>query len=77
MPAGCAVNAINNRGLIVGTQHSDEWLFGHGTLWRDGVVYRFRKTFDLVDVNDAGTFVSSNVEGHGVPNEAYVWKVRR
>lgn len=70
----CSVSAINERGQIVGDSDVEGSLFDQGTLWqgRRRHAYRFRAV-TLHDINNRGQMVSTDREGHGVPDRAHLW----
>ena len=73
----CTAQSIDNLGRVVGSQDDEtSQLFDQGTIWQGPGAYPFR-THLLYDIANNGVIVSSDVEGHGFPSHAYVWRIRR
>ena len=69
----CSASALNNHGQIVGGYFDN---LSHGLLWQGGRAYRFRFR-DFSDINDQQKMVANAIEGHGIPDEGWLWTRER
>ena len=70
----CSANAINDARQIVGyVAPPANSLFGDGVLWDGARTTRFTTTHSLSDIDNRARMVSTDQEGHGIPDRAFLW----